>query len=221
MVLGADKDSFIWWDWVWDHTDDIWAATVEHLQLTLIALGVGFVLSVALSAAALRWRGTYAPIAGVAGVLYAIPSLALFAILFPITGLTVLTAEIGLVSYTLLILIRNIVAGVDGVPAAVKEAADGMGYRPVRRFFTVDLRLATPAIVAGIRIAAVTTVGLVTVTFVIGYGGYGGLINDGLSRNFTTPVVVGAGLSIVMALAIDLVLILVERALTPWARVAR
>ncbi len=119
---------------------------------------------------ALRFRRTYGPIAGVAGILYAIPSLALFAFLFPITGLTVLTAEIGLVGYTLLILIRNIVAGVDGVPAAVKEAADGMGYRPVRRFLTVDLRLATPAIIAGVRIASVTTIGLVTVTFVIGFG---------------------------------------------------
>lgn len=218
MLLGADRDSFIWWDWVWDHTDDIWAATVEHLQLTAIALGVGFILSIGLSAIALRWRGTYGPIAGVAGILYAIPSLALFALLFPVTGLTVLTAEIGLVGYTLLILVRNIVAGVDGVPAAVKEAADGMGYTPVHRFFAVDLRLATPAIVAGIRIAAVTTVGLVTVTFVIGFGGYGGLINDGLSRNFNTPVVVGAGLSILMALVIDLVLVLVERLVTPWAR---
>ena len=229
MLFAADKDSFIWWGWIFGYTndrgrevdghlDDIWAATVEHLQLTLIALGVGFVLSVILAAVALRWRATYAPIAGFAGILYAIPSLALFAILFPITGLTVLTAEIGLVSYTLLILVRNIVAGVDGVPASVKEAADGMGYRPLRRFFVVDLKLATPAIVAGIRIASVTVIGLVTVTFVIGFGGYGGLINDGLSRDFNTPVVVGASLSILMALAIDGLLVMLERFLTPWTR---
>lgn len=170
---------------------------------------------------AIRWQKAYAPIAGFAGVLYAIPSLALFAILFPITGLTVLTAEIALVGYTLLILIRNIVAGVQGVPDAVKEAADGMGYRPLHRFFAVDLRLATPAIVAGIRIAAVTIIGLVTVTFVIGFGGYGSLINDGLSRDFNTPVVVGAILSIALALAIDIILLLVERLLTPWNRAAR
>ncbi|MET0150783.1 MAG: ABC transporter permease [Acidimicrobiales bacterium] len=221
MILGADKDSFIWWDWVWDHTDEIKAATIEHLQLTAIALGVGLVLSIALATIAIRWQKAYAPIAGFAGVLYAIPSLALFAILFPITGLTVLTAEIALVGYTLLILIRNIVAGVQGVPDAVKEAADGMGYRPLHRFFAVDLRLATPAIVAGIRIAAVTIIGLVTVTFVIGFGGYGSLINDGLSRDFNTPVVVGAILSIALALAIDIVLLLVERLLTPWNRAAR
>ena len=221
MILGADKDSFIWWDWVWDHTDEIKAATIEHLQLTAIALGVGLVLSIALATIAIRWQKAYAPIAGFAGVLYAIPSLALFAILFPITGLTVLTAEIALVGYTLLILIRNIVAGVQGVPDAVKEAADGMGYRPLHRFFAVDLRLATPAIVAGIRIAAVTIIGLVTVTFVIGFGGYGSLIKDGLSRDFNTPVVVGAILSIALALAIDIILLLVERLLTPWNRAAR
>ncbi|HYF45331.1 MAG TPA: ABC transporter permease subunit [Acidimicrobiales bacterium] len=233
MVLAQiNKDDFVSWEWVFGytsergrevegHVDEIWAATVEHLQLTGIALGVGLVLSILLAGISLRWRRSYPPIAGFAGVLYSIPSLALFAILLPITGLTVTTAEIGLVSYTLLILIRNIVAGVDGVPAAVKEAADGMGYRPLKRFFAVDLRLATPAIIAGIRIAAVTTVGLVTVTFVIGYGGYGGLINDGLCRNFNTPVVIGAGLSIALALAIDLVLVLLERLITPWTRAAR
>jgi len=221
VVLGADKDSFIWWDWVWDHTDDIWAATKEHLQLTFLAVGIGLVLSVLLAAVSLRFRRTYAPIAGAAAVLYAIPSLALFALLVQFTHFTVTTAEIGLVSYTLLILVRNIVAGVDGIPAAVKEAADGMGFTPLRRFASVDLRLATPAIIAGIRIATVTTVGLVTVTFVIGYGGYGGMINDGLSRDFNTPVVVGAGLSILLAVAIDLVLVLTERVLTPWARAGR
>jgi osmoprotectant transport system permease protein len=229
VLLAADKDAFIWWGWIFGYTNDrgrevdghldvIWAATVEHLQLTAIALGVGLVLSIIFAAIALRFRATYPAITGFAGILYAIPSLALFAILFPITGLTVLTAEIGLVGYTLLILIRNIVAGVDGVPAAVKEAADGMGYKPLKRFFAVDLRLATPAIVAGIRIASVTVIGLVTVTFVIGFGGYGGLINDGLSRDFNTPVVVGSLLSILMALVFDAFFVFVEHLVTPWNR---
>jgi osmoprotectant transport system permease protein len=151
-------------------------------------------------------------------VLYTIPSLALFVLLVPWTGFTTLTGEIGLVSYTLLILIRNIVAGVDGVPPAVQEAADAMGFRPVRRFFSVDLRLATPAIIAGLRIATVTTIGLVTVTGLIGLGGYGSLIDDGLSRTFSTPIVVGAGLSVVMAIALDIGLVSIERVLTPWAR---
>lgn len=216
-VLAADADSFLWWDWVDDHYDEIWDRTVEHLQLTGTALAIGFVMSVALSILALRVRATYAPITWVTGLLYTIPSLALFGFLLPFTGFGTTTAVIGLVSYTLLILVRNIVAGVDGVPVAVKEAADGMGYTPWRRFVAVDLRLATPAIVAGLRVATVTTIGLVTVTVLIGAGGYGVLINDGLSRNFPTPIVVGATLSVAMAIGFDLVLLGVERLLTPWA----
>jgi len=218
-VLAANgPDSFIWWDWVDRHRDQIQNATFEHLRLTLIAVVVGFVISAVLAVIALRFRWTYGPITWITGFLYTIPSLALFVLLVPLTGFTTLTGEIGLVSYTLLILIRNIVAGVDGVPASVKEAADAMGYRPARRFVAIDLRLATPAIVAGLRIATVTTIGLVTVTGLIGLGGYGSLIDDGLKRTFSTPIVVGAGLSVVMAIVLDLGLVLLERSLTPWAR---
>src|SRR5690349_9910139 len=211
-------NSFIWWDWVDRHRSDIWAATLEHLRLTLIAVSVGFVIAAVLAVIAVRFRFMYAPFAWVTGFLYTIPSLALFVLLIPITGFTTLTGEIGLVSYTLLILLRNIVEGVDGVPTSVKEAADGMGYRPTRRFLAVDLRLATPTIIAGLRIATVTTIGLVTVTGLIGLGGYGGLIDDGLKRTFSTPIVVGAGLSVVMAIVLDLALVLLERTLTPWSR---
>lgn len=221
VIAENGPDSFVWWAWVGDHLDEIWERTVQHVQLTAIALVVGFAISVVLALVALRFRRTYAPITGAAGVMYAIPSLALFAFLVPITGLSLLTAEIGLVSYTLLILIRNIVAGIDGVPAAVREAADGMGYTSWRRFLSVDLRLATPTIIAGVRIAAVTTIGLVTVTALIGQGGYGALINDGLSRSFNTPIVVGATLSIAMAITVDLLLVGFERLVTPWARASR
>jgi osmoprotectant transport system permease protein len=222
-VLGNDSNSLVWWDWVGRHTDEIKAATFEHLRLTLIAVGVGFLIAGALSVVSLRFRWTYAPITWVTGILYTIPSLALFVLLVPWTGFTTLTGEIGLVSYTLLILIRNIVAGVDGVPEAVREAADAMGYTPSRRFFAVELRLATPAIVAGLRIATVTTIGLVTVTGLIGLGGYGGLINDGIDRTFSTPIVVGAGLSVAMAVLLDFGLVGIERLLTPWThrRLAR
>jgi osmoprotectant transport system permease protein len=217
-VLAADSDAFVWWDWVERHYDEIWDRTVEHLQLAGTALVIGFAIAVVLSILALRFRRTYGPITWVTGLLYTIPSLALFGFLLPITGLGNVTAVIALVSYTLLILVRNMVAGVDGVPEAVKEAADGMGYTPWRRFVGVDLRLATPAIIAGLRVAAVTTIGLVTITALIGAGGYGVLINDGLSRNFSTPIVVGATLSVVMAIGFDVVLLGMERALTPWAR---
>ncbi len=220
-VLAADADSLLWWDWVDDHYDDIWQRTVEHLELAGLALAIGFAISVVLALLALRFRRTYAPITWVTGILYTIPSLALFAFLVPITGLGTVTAQIGLVGYTLLILVRNIVAGVDGVPTAVKEAADGMGYTRWRRVASVDLRLATPAIIAGLRIAAVTTIGLVTITALVGAGGYGVLIDDGLGRRFNTPIVVGATLSIAMAVAFDLVLLGAERVLTPWTRRGR
>ena len=218
-VLGTnDAESFIWWDWVDRNRDEIWSRTVEHLQLTAVALGVGLVIAVVLSLVAIRWRHTYAPITWATGIMYAIPSVALFAFLVPITGLTFVTAEIGLVSYTLLILVRNIVAGVDGVPDDVKEAADGMGFTRWRRLASVDLRLATPTIIAGLRIASVTVVGLVTVTALVGSGGYGVFILDGLGRNFTTPIVVGATLSIALAVLLDVSLLGLQRALTPWAR---
>jgi osmoprotectant transport system permease protein len=216
-LFAGVRDDLFSWEWVSEHTEEIWEATVQHLQLTTIALVIGFVLSAVLAVIALRFRWTYAPITWVSGVLYSIPSLALFAFLVPITGLTTTTAEIGLVSYTLLILVRNMVAGVDGVPTHVKEAADGMGYTGGRRFFSVDLRLATPTIIAGLRIATVTTVGLVTITALIGQGGYGSLIDDGLSRNFPTPTVVGAVLSVAMAIVLDLALVGVEWAVTPWS----
>jgi osmoprotectant transport system permease protein len=219
VVAQADlRDQLIAWEWVSRRYDQIWDATLSHLWLTLVAVGVGFALSVVLSAVALRWRRTYAPITWVTGFLYTIPSFALFAFLIPITGLGFTTAQVALVSYTLLILIRNIVAGVDGVPDSVKEAADGMGYTTLRRFVSVDLRLATPTIVAGVRIAAVTVVGLVTITALVGEGGYGVFILDGLRRNFSTPIMVGVVLSVVLAVTLDVVLVLVERMLTPWVR---
>jgi osmoprotectant transport system permease protein len=216
-----NKDSLIWWDWVGRHTQQIQAATFEHLRLTLIAVAVGFAISLVLAALSLRFRRLYAPIAGFAGVLYTIPSLALFALLLPITGFNTLTAEIGLVGYTLAIFLRNIVEGVDAVAPVVLDAADGMGYRPLRRFVTVDVPLAMPAIVAGLRIATVTTVGLVTVTGLIGQGGYGSFIDSGLSRDFSTEVMVGGGLSVVMAVVLDFVLVALERVATPWNRARR
>jgi len=218
MLAQIKDEPFIRWDWVGSHLDDIWSRTLEHIQLTVVAVAVGFVIAMALSLIALRWRRTYAPITWVSGVLYTIPSLALFALLVPWTGLTFLTAEIGLVGYTLLILIRNIVAGVDGISPEVREAAIGMGYTRARMLWEIELPLALPTIIAGLRIAAVTTVGLVTVTALITLGGLGSFILRGLQRFFTTEILVGVVMSVVLAVAIDLVLVGVEKALTPWAR---
>ncbi len=206
------------WSWITAHLGDIASRTVEHLELTGIAIGLGFVLALALSILAIAKRRTYAPITWVAGVMYTIPSIALFALLVPVTGLSKTTAEVALVSYTLLILVRNIVAGIDGVPASVREAATAMGYTRWRMFFTVEIPLALPLVIAGLRIATVTTVGLVTLTALIGQGGYGAFILDGLQRFFNTPLFVGAILSVALAVALDVALVALERALMPWAR---
>jgi osmoprotectant transport system permease protein len=158
------------------------------------------------------------PVTWLTGVLYTIPSLALFAFLIPITGLGYLTAEIGLVSYTLLILIRGITGGIASVPTDVREAALGMGYAPRQLLWRVELPLALPVIMAGLRAATVSTIGLVTVTALIGLGGFGYFILQGIQRFFTTPLIVGAILSVTLSVAADLALVWITRRLTPWTR---
>ena len=160
----------------------------------------------------------YGPVTWVTGVLYTIPSLALFALLIPFTGLSVLTAEIGLVSYTLLILIRNIVGGLRVVPADVREAAIGMGYSRRQLLWRIELPLALAVIIAGVRVAVVTTIGLVTVTALIGQGGLGSLILQGIQQFFSTPLIIGAVLSIALAVLLDGALVLLQRRATPWTR---
>jgi osmoprotectant transport system permease protein len=218
LLAQASGQPFIDWSWIADHTDDMTVRTVKHIIFTGIAVGLGFAISLVLSLVIIRYRWTYGPITGVAGLLYTIPSLALFGLLIPITGFTVTTAEIALVSYTLLILIRNTVAGLDGVPSDVREAAVGMGFSPMQVLVKVDLPLALPVIVAGLRVATVTTIGLVTVTALIGMENLGTFITDGLQRLFITPVLVGAVLSIALAVAADIALLGVQRLIAPWTR---
>lgn len=206
------------WDWVSNHGADILAATRQHVELTGIAVGLGLVISLPLALVARRWRPAEGPVLGLTGALFTIPSLALFALLVPFTGLSRTTAEIGLVSYTLLILVRNIVAGLDGVPDDVREAAHGMGYRPLGQLLRVELPLALPVIVAGIRIATVTTIGLVTVTGLIGQGGLGAFIIDGINRDFRTPLVVGSVCSVALAVVADVGLAGLTALLSPWSR---
>ncbi len=206
------------WEWIGDNIPQLVDATIAHVVLTVVAVGVGFALSFVLAVLIHRRRRLGGPITGAAGVLYTIPSLALFAFLVPFTGLSFLTAQIGLVSYTLLILIRNILAGLDGVPPDVRESADGMGYDPVRRFVAVELPLALPLIVAGLRIATVTTIGLVMVAAVIGQGGLGQLMVRGFNFRNDTAVYTGAVLIVLLAILADLALAALGRAITPWAR---
>jgi osmoprotectant transport system permease protein len=207
------------WEWIGSHIDEISFRLWEHFELTTIAIVVGLVIAFALSYVALRVPRLYPPITGVTGMLYTIPSLALFAFLVPYTGFSILTAEIGLVSYTLLILIRNIVGGIRGVPAEVRDAALGMGYTPRQILWRIELPLALAVIFAGIRVATITTIGLVTVTALIGEGGLGYFILFGIQLFFSTPLLVGAVGSVLFAVVVDGALVLVQRSLTPWSRV--
>jgi osmoprotectant transport system permease protein len=212
-------ESFIRWDWIVDNADAITRRVGEHVYLTVLAVAIGFVISFA-AALLIRHRPRlYAPIIGVSGILYAIPSVALFALLVPVTGLSPVTALIGLVSYTLVILIRNIVTGFEAVPPDVLEAATGMGYTRSQRLWRVELPIALPLIVAGVRIATVTTIGLVTITTLIGAGGLGYLIvNSGIRRFFDTSTYTGVVLSVALAIVADLALLALQRRLTPWTR---
>ena len=215
-------EPFIRWDWIVANLDDIGERTWEHVLMTVIAVVVGFAISFALSLLIVRWRRLYAPLIGATGLLYAIPSLALFALLIPLTGVTLLTAEVALVSYTLLILLRNIVAGFDGVPRDVVESALGMGYGPWQLLWRVQLPLALPTIVAGLRIATVTTVGLVAVTALIGQSNLGSLIvQRGIRASFPTAILVGAFGSVLLGVLADVGFIALQRRLTPWVQARR
>ncbi len=212
-------DPFFRLDWVVNNLDVLAQATVEHIALTLIAMAGGILIAFPVTIFIQRRRRLIGPVLGFTGVLYAIPSLALFAVLIPFTGIGLLTAEIALISYTLLILIRNGVAGLDGVEPDILEAATGLGHSRRQRLWRVELPLAVPVIMAGVRVATVTTIGLVAVTALIGQGGLGFvIITLGIRRAFETAIVVGVVLSVLLAILADRGLVLAERALTPWAR---
>jgi osmoprotectant transport system permease protein len=205
--------------WVAGHLGQVWERIVQHLQLTVIPLGLGIVIALVLAVIALRRPVSYGPITLVTGILYTIPSLAAFAVLRPIFGLSLLTAIVPLTTYTLLILFRNFTAGFNAVPAEILEAAEGMGYTRRQRFFRVELPLSIPLIIAGIRLASVTTIGLATVAAVLGdaFGGLGQLITEGIQTFFPTKYLLGAFLSVVLAIGADLLFVRLERRITPWS----
>ncbi len=206
------------WQWAFDHRGDILSRFLQHIELTAIAVAIGLLISFPLAVLAYRHGAAFAPITWAAGVLYTIPSIALFALLIPVTGLSVTTVEIALVSYTLLILIRNIVAGLRSVPPDAKDAGRGMGYTERQLLWRVEIPLALPAIVAGIRIATVSTIGLITVAALIGKGGLGQFILAGLQVLFKFEIGLGVVLSVALALVADVLLLAGGRALTPWTR---
>jgi osmoprotectant transport system permease protein len=208
-------------DWMSNHWGDtLQPALVQHIQLTLIAVGIGFGIAFVLALVGFRWRLFDGPLGGFTDLLYAIPSLALFQLLVPLTGLTVTTVEIGLTSYTLFILYRNIVAGLRSVPAEVLESARGMGLTRLQTFLRVELPLAAPAILAGVRIATVATISIATVAAFLIQDGLGAPIFDavGTPDIFKTELLAAGGLAILLALTADVLLAFAQRALTPWNR---
>jgi osmoprotectant transport system permease protein len=208
-------------EWVRDHWSDILQpALVQHIELTVIAVSVGFAIAFLLALVGFRFRLFDAPLGAFTDFLYAIPSIALFQLLVPFTGLTVTTIEIALVSYTLFVFYRNIVEGLRSVPAEVLESARGMGLTQRQMFWRVELPLAVPAILAGVRVATVSTISIATVAAFLLYYGLGGPIFDALAQPdiFRTELLAAGGLAILLALTADGLLALTQRALTPWNR---
>ena len=205
--------------WTFGHLDQIWTRIIQHFQLIVVPMLIGIAISLILAVWAVRQRWAYAPVTLVTGVLYTIPSLAAFAVLRPITGLTLITAWIPLTTYTLLILFRNFAAGFTAVPSEILEAAEGMGYTRRERLFRVELPLAVPLMIAGVRLASVTTIGLATIVAVLGdaFGGLGQLITEGIQTFFPTKYLLGAILSILLAVGADVLFVQLERLITPWA----
>jgi osmoprotectant transport system permease protein len=220
----ADAAPNPWFDgsYVTDNWSTISGYLGEHIRLTVTAVVLGAVLALPLALLARRSRFVAGPILGLSTVIYSIPSLAMFAFIFPFTQLSSNTVLIGLVAYSLVILVRNFLTGLQGVPDDVREAARGMGYGAARMLVQVDLPLALPAFMAGLRIATVSTVALTTVGVLVGHGGLGQLIVGGFNANFyRAEIVTGTVGCVLLALLADLLLAGAERLLTPWSRLVR
>jgi osmoprotectant transport system permease protein len=223
-VLALDEAPNPWFDggYVVENWDSILRYLGEHVRLTVGAVVIGALIALPLALLARRNRLLAGSVLSLSTIVYTIPSLAMFAFIFPFTGLSATTVLIGLVAYSLVILVRNFLAGLQGVPADVREAAKGMGYGSVRRFVQVDLPLALPAFMAGLRIATVSTVALTTVGVLVGHGGFGQLIVGGFNANFyRAEIVTGTVGCVLLALFADVLLAGVERLLTPWTRAVR
>jgi len=217
-VVAQTTGPLVDWAWIGDHLNDVASRALEHVELTVLAVVFGLLISFPLAIIAYRHQRLQAPIASIASLLYTIPSLALISLLVTVTGFSYTTVVIPLTMYTLLILIRNILAGLEGVPEDARDAARGMGFTGRQMLWRVEIPLAMPVIIAGIRIATVSTIGLVTIAALIGRGGFGEFILDGLTEFFWTPLLLGVVLSVALALIADLLLIGVGRLATPWTR---
>ncbi|GAA1889304.1 ABC transporter permease [Actinomadura bangladeshensis] len=206
------------WGWIGEHTDSLGEHAVLHLRLALLPVLFGLLISLPLGVACRRWGWLYPPALTLANIMYAIPSLALFMLFIDYTGLNPSTVMIPLTLYSLSVLVPNVVDGLASVSEPVRQAATAMGFGPLRRLLQVELPIAVPIVIAGTRVAAVSSISLVAVGQLIGQGGLGADIIRGYQLQFQTQIVAATALIILLALATDAILVLVQRVLTPWAR---
>ncbi|RSS83522.1 ABC transporter permease [Streptomyces sp. WAC06614] len=209
------------WEYVTSRSQELTDATVQHVWITAVSVVIGILVAVPLALLARRGRRWAGPVLALTTLLYTVPSLAMFSLLLPVFGLSAAVVVTGLVLYSLTILVRNVLAGLDAVPQEVKEAARGMGYGPARMLWQVELPLALPALLAGIRIATVSTVALTTVGAIVGKGGLGNLIAPAVTSSFKAQVLTASVLCVLLALVADMALLGVQRLLTPWTRAAK
>jgi len=218
FAAGEPANPWFSWQYVQDNSGDIQRYLEQHIVLTLEAVVIAMLIAFPLALLAFRFRWLVTPLLGATGILYTIPSLALFAFIYPFTGLKPTTVLVGLVIYALLVLVRNTLAGLDGVPADVREAARGMGYGRLQMLWKVELPVALPTIMAGVRVATVSTVALVTVGVIVGEGGLGQLIFRGFNSDYRAEIMTASLLTIALGLTLDLLLALATRLLMPWSR---
>lgn len=213
------RNDWICWEYVRSRSQELTDATVQHIWITVVSVLIGLLIAFPLALLARGRRSVAGAVLTLTTVLYTVPSLAMFSLLLPVFGLSASLVVTGLVLYSLTILVRNILAGLEAVPAEVREAARGMGYGRIRLLFEVELPLALPALLAGVRIATVSTVALTTVGSVVGKGGLGNLIGDGVQSTFKAQVLTASVLCVLLALVADLLLLGLQRLLTPWTRI--
>jgi len=210
-------------DWICgDYYRDRWSelrdATVEHLWITAVAVLLGLAVAVPLALLARRYPRFEGLVLGATTMVYTVPSLAMFSLLVPFTLLTARTVIIGLALYSLTILVRQMLAGLRSVPDEVREAAAGLGYGSLRMLIRIELPLALPVIMAGLRVATVSTVALTTIGSIVGYGGLGNLLASGVDTDFKAQILAASVLCVLLAVVLDIGLLGVQRVLTPWAR---
>jgi len=208
-------------DYLKDRHSDLTQALVQHLEITAWALVLGIVIAFPLALIARRLPRLQGLVLGTSTMIYTIPSLALFPLLVPFTGISMETVVIGLALYALTILVRSMLAGLTGVPEEVRESARGLGYGRMRLLFRVELPLALPVIMAGLRVATVSTVALTTVGTLVSYGGLGNLISDGVQNNFKAEILAASVLCVVLAVVLDAVIVGVQWVATPWTHRGR